>query len=253
MKKKQKRTLLRVLLVAAVAAGLVLIIVSKKNGAPEPEGRVQPDSGDNILPNGGFEDGDRAWQWLSWSKGWAPFAVSRKVSRSGSASALLDVSSAGDTRSTIVWGVVQEIELPVAMPDCLEGYYYVDGWQRGAAKQYLQAVIIDLSKQLKNGNAQMRYILSGVTSEPYNLGNAHYLFLDPARKTTPASRTWILFKTDPKQDFEKNWGYVPAAGHRLRVLFEARFDSRLPGDAEARAAVHYDDLYLGPAGAGHCR
>jgi hypothetical protein len=252
MKKNTKRTLFRVILVAAVAAGLVLVVVSRSDKTTEPAEEEQPAGGDNILPNGGFEEGDRAWQWLSWSKGWAPFAISRKVARTGSASALLDVSSSGDTRATIVWGVVQEIELPGPMPECLEGYYYVDLWQRGAAKQYLQAVIIDLSRQLKNGNAQMRYIISGVTTQPYNLGNAHYVFLDPARKTTPARKTWSLFKTNPKQDFEKNWGYVPAAGHRLRVLFEARFDSRTSEDPDARAAVHYDDLYLGPAGAGHC-
>jgi hypothetical protein len=252
MKKNAKRTLFRVILVAAVAVGLVLLIVSKTERAPEPVEEEPPGEGHNILPNGGFEEGEKAWQWLSWSKGWAPFAISRKVARTGSASALLDVSSAGDPRTTIVWGVVQEIELPVSMPDCLEGYYYVDQWQRGAARQYLQAVIIDLSQQLKNGNAQMRYILSGVTTQPYNLGNAHYVFLDPARKTTPARKTWILFKTNPKQDFEKNWGYVPPAGHKLRVLFEARFDSRTPADPDARAAVHYDDIYLGPAGAGHC-
>jgi hypothetical protein len=240
--KRRTARLVKIVIAAAAVIAVALVIVSKVRG---PEAR-------NVLSNPGFEQGDKGWQWLSWSKGWAPFVISGKRPRTGASAALLAVRSKGDVRSTIVWGVVQELTLPIPMPDCLEGYYYVDGWTRGARNQYIQAVIIDLSQTYSNGNAQIRYILSGVDTQPYNLGNAHYVFADPAKPTTPPAGTWIRFSLDPAGDFERDWKYVPAAGHKLRVLFEARYDNHGPGDAEAKADVYYDDLYLGPATRGHC-
>lgn len=242
MKKKTRKLVTRILLLCAALAVVAAIIISKTNKPPER----------NFIVNPGFEEGDLAWQWLAWSKGWAPFKISGKKSRSGTSSAHLDVRSKGETRSTIVWGVVQEITLSTGAPDCLEGYYFVDSWERGALKQYIQVVIIDLSKKHRAGNAQMRYIISGVDKPPYNLSNAHYVFVDPEKKTTPEKKRWVRFTINPASDFKRFWNYIPPAGHRLRLLFEARFDGKKPGSPDVKTGVYYDDLYLGPAASGHC-
>ena len=210
-------------------------------------------SRNNLLKNSGFENGKEGWQWLEWSGGWAPFKISDKIFRSGIRSAYLPVDSTGESRRTVVWGVVQEVTVKKCHIDCLEGYYYVGRWERGANKQYLQVVIIDLSRKVKGGgNAQIRYILSGVDSPPYNLGNAHYVFVDSDRRKDPKIKKWIYFSMDPSFDFATQWGYEPKEGHLLRVLFEARFDDYILGQGRALADVYYDDLYLGPRTPIHC-
>jgi len=201
--------------------------------------------GHNLILNPGFEEGEIGWEWLQWSKAWAPFEICTNRSYEGSRSALLKVSSAGENRSTIVWGVVQEIGIPDEFPDCLEGYYLVEKWSRGAEKQYVQVVIIDLTKKVLGSNAQIRYILSGVNTSPLNLKNAHYVFVDPERKTQPIQGRWIKFSINPSKNFEENWGYIPSSGHRVRLLFEARFDSREEDDLDSEAYVYYDNLYFG--------
>jgi hypothetical protein len=242
MQRQSKRLYGRIFLILAALAVVAGVILSKEMGGTER----------NLIVNPGFEEGDKGWQWLQWSKGWAPFQISRSKARSGSSSALLPVRSEGESRSTIVWGVVQELSVGEDTIDCLEGHYYVDDWERGAANQYIQTVIIDLSKKLDNGNAQVRYILSGMDRPPYNLGNAHYVFVDPGKKKVPTQKKWVLFTINPASDFKRLWGYEPVKGHRLRVLFEARFDNHMKMDRQAAADVYYDDLYLGPATSRRC-
>ena len=211
---------------------------------PPVSGNASEAESANLLANPGFELGLMHWQWLDWSKGWAPFALSQSQAHGGTQSLHLPVTSM-DARPTIVWGGVQELVLPDEIPECIDGYYYVENWERGAWKQYLQFVVIDLSRSLgeKAGNAQLRYVLTGSSVPPLQISNAQYLFAE--RSDTPTQGKWVHFALEPRRDFRKQWQYVPQKGAQLRLLFEARFDGR-PRDGVARADVYYDDLYFGP-------
>ena len=204
----------------------------------------------NLLANPGFELGTVHWKWLDWSKGWAAFEPSRTRAHGGSQSLHLPVAST-DARPTVVWGGVQELVLPDEIPECVDGFYYVENWERGDWKQYLQFVVIDLSRSLGEGrgNAQLRYVLTGSSDPPLHISNAQYLFAE--RSEIPTQGRWVHFALAPRRDFREQWQYVPQSGAQLRLLFEARFDGR-PRDGAARADVYYDDLYFGPRTATRC-
>ena len=206
----------------------------------------------NILKNAGFEADTQEWKWLDWSKGWSAFELAHDHAYEGKASLYLPVRS--DGRPTIVWGAVQELTLDDDIPECVEGYYYVDQWQSGEWKQYLQFVVIDLSHTLgeKMGQAQLRYIVSGAVTPPLNISNAQYLFAETHRREIPVIKRWTKFSVNPKEDFEKNWGYTPTKGAQLRLLFEARFDHHFKQANPALADVYFDNLYMGPKTATRC-
>ncbi|MBQ1265328.1 MAG: hypothetical protein IIY06_00980 [Proteobacteria bacterium] len=206
----------------------------------------------NILMNAGFENGTETWQWLDWSKGWAAFKHATDHSYEGNGSLYLPLKS--DERPTVVWGAVQEITLDDDIPECVEGYYYIEQWHSGDWKQYLQVVIIDLSHSLgeKMGQAQLRYIVSGTTTPPLNISNAQYLFVETHRRETPVLKQWTKFSFNPRADFEKNWNYKPTKGAKLRVLFEARYDHHRKQQNPVLADVYFDNLYMGPKTATRC-
>lgn len=223
-----------ILLISLVLLGSFFIL--HKEGCPK---------GHNLIFNPGFEEGETGWEWLQWSEAWGPFEISTNRSCEGSCSALLKMSSIRENRSTVVWGVAQEVNISDKFPGCLEGYYLVEKWSRGAEKQYIQVVIIDLTKRISGCNPQIRYVLSGVNTTPLNLKNARYVFADPERRTQPIQDCWIRFSINPSKDFEENWGYIPSSGHRIRLLFEARFDGREEGDLDSAAHVYFDNLHFG--------
>ncbi len=236
-----------------VGAGMAIIVLGAAvwlltRHEREP---VLPDDSRNMLANPGFELGEKGWEWLSWSKGWAPFEISTGRRHQGQRSVLLPVRSAGDPRRTIVWGVVQEVVLGEQFPECMEGWYLVSRWKRGAPKQYLQAVIISDVKTPKGADQQIRMIITGMDVPSYNLTNARYFFADPDKPVTPPLETWVHFDLEPAKWFAEAWGALPPAGTRLRVFYEARFDDRGPDD-EVIAEVYFDDVYLGPRARGHC-
>ncbi len=206
----------------------------------------------NLLQNPSFELGLDGWKWLDWSKGWSAFKVSLDHAYDGIQSLHLPVISA-DKRPTVVWGGVQELELSGDIPECIEGYYYVENWAAGNWKQYLQLVVIDLSHDLGPGmgQAQLRYIVSGSKEPPLTISNASYLFAEKERRDTPVLNRWTHFSVNPRQDYIKSWNYTPGKGSKLRVLFEARFDLHHT-DIPARADVYYDGLYFGPKSAERC-
>jgi hypothetical protein len=217
-----------------------------------PQSNTQVTNCANLLQNPGFESGLDGWKWLDWSKGWSAFKLSSDYAHEGAHSLHLPVFSA-DKRPTVVWGGVQELELPDEIPECIEGYYYVDNWQSGDWKQYLQMVVIDLSHDLGpgQGQAQLRYIVSGSKEPPLSISNASYLFAEKERRDTPVLNQWTHFSVNPREDYQKSWQYTPTKGSKLRVLFEARFDLHHTAQP-ARADVYYDDLYFGPKTATHC-
>ena len=206
----------------------------------------------NLLVNAGFEAGLGGWQWLDWSKGWSGYKLSSDHAYEGLQSLHLPVFSA-DRRPTVVWGGVQEGMLPDDIPECIDGYYYVENWQTGDWKQYLQLVVIDLSHSLGEGRgqSQLRYIVSGSKEPPLEISNAQYLFVEKERRAVPPQGQWTYFSVNPRRDFLENWHYVPPKGNKLRVLFEARFDKHT-ATQPARGDVYYDQLYFGPKTANHC-
>lgn len=208
---------------------------------------------ENLLANPGFEEGTQPWVWLNWSKGWSAFEHSSAQAYEGKSSLLLPLLSV-DARPTVVWGGVQELTLAGEMPECVEGYYYVENWTKGDWKQYLQVVLIDLTHSLgpNRGQAQLRYIVSGEQSAPLTISNAQYLFVETERRVHPVIGEWTKFSMNPRQDFVKNWNYVPGAGDKIRALFEARFDAHGPTQTQARAKVYYDNLYIGPKSDTRC-
>lgn len=242
---KKKKKLIIVLIFSGILTSLVGLKLCEDNVPTEH----------NLILNPSFEKSGMEWKWLQWSSGWAPFEISTNRSHQGSHAALLKVSSAEQNRSTVVWGVVQEITIAGRFPTCLEGYYFVEKWSRGAERQYIQVVIIDLTEKVLDGkvNPQIRYILSGLDKLPYILVNAHYVFVDPERKIEPIQGSWVKFSMNPLKDFKENWGYIPSSGHTVRLLFEARFDNRKKDDPNSEAYVYYDDLYFGQSSPTHCK
>jgi hypothetical protein len=204
----------------------------------------------NAFQNAGFESGGDPWTSLSTADWGTPFVVSQQQAHSGSNSAYLQLRSE-DGGATKVYGVVQELP-PTDFPETLSGYYYVDPWEKGTPKQYLQfAVIVNDAAniptevtQLRATNHQIRYILAGVDSQPTNIANSRYVFVS---KDAPKQGEWVHFERNIRQDFCDLWGSVPVGYSSIRVLFETRWDDRAGSDGPAAADVYYDDLYWGPA------
>jgi hypothetical protein len=141
---------------------------------------------------------------------------------------------------------MQEVVPGKGFPECLEGWWKVDQWQRGTAKQYIQAVIISSVKIPGGGDKQIRMVLSGMEQPSYNLTNARYFFADPARSFTPRLGEWVEFRCETAKWFAEAWGSLPDPSLPVKVFVEARFDDRKEGDGPSVADVYFDDLWLGP-------
>lgn len=221
------------------------------NVCTESQPVLTPAAAPNLFLNPGFEEGAQPWCSLD-SEAWGkPFSVSQARARSGSSSALLELRSE-DGGTTKVYGVVQELS-PSQFPELLSGYYYVDRWEKGTPKQYLQFVVIvdgadNIPREVVEiaaNNHQIRYLLAGAESQPTFIGNSRYVFLS---REEPETGEWVYFERNIAEDFLELWGDVPAGFEKLRILFEVRWDDRSPSDGPSAADVYYDDLYLSPAG-----
>ena len=124
-------------LLACAAVALLLAACGGSKRSPEPTctpTQAAPAPG-NVLQNGGFEAGSDPWTSLTTPDWGRPFVVSQQKAHSGSNSAYLQLRSE-DCGATKVYGVVQEIS-PGQLPETLSGYYCVDRWEKGTARQYL--------------------------------------------------------------------------------------------------------------------
>jgi hypothetical protein len=217
-------------------------------GVASPTGLpVAPPLEGSLFANPGFEEGEAPWISLeSWG---TQFAVSDAVAHSGTSSAFLELRSEGaEGEAARVFGVEQEIT-PEEFPDVLSGYYYVDRWEPGTPKQYLQFVVIvfgadNIPPEVASAtNHQIRYILAGVDSQPIQISNAKFVMVGTG---APTQGEWVHFQRNIRQDFQELWGGVPEGYDYIRILFETRWDDRASTDGASAADVYYDDLYVGP-------
>ena len=173
------------------------------------------------------------------------------VAHTGEKSAYLQMREPPEAVGAKVFYLVQEVA-PSEFPEVLSGFYRVDNWLRGTEKQYLQFVVIvvgaDNAPPDADGkpfsNHQIRYILAGINAEPFEISNAKFVFLS---RTDPSSGEWVPFQVNVKQDFIDLWGSVPEGYDFIRLLYEVRYDDKIPGSGTAEADVYYDDLHFGPA------
>jgi hypothetical protein len=201
----------------------------------------------NLLSNPGLENGSEPWITLAPESG---FVVTDEKALSGSFSALermLDAETAegsGPTKSKVYY-LVQEI-VPDEFPEVVRGNYLVENWVPGTDWQYLQFVIIaerPANFPAEQMNYQIRYPLAGIDSQPFPIENAKFRIVQTA---DPEQGKWIPFEARVKDDFDALWGMVPEGFTKLRLLFEVRWDWKVPGRGAPSADVYYDDLYAGP-------
>lgn len=193
----------------------------------------------NILKDPGFEENSSEWVYLHWSPAWEPFTISTTQSRSGDKSAFLRLRGDDSSQDTKIVGVVQDV-YPEQMPRKLKGYYFVQNWVRGADLQYIQCAVMAFDVPgYDDAPLQIRYILSGVDSEPFYLDNAKYIIITGNQ---PGQAEWIKFERDLHEDFSNSWGFIPDFS-MIRVVFEVRYDS-IPF-TDSAADVYFDDVYLG--------
>lgn len=198
----------------------------------------------NLFLNPGLEDGSAPWFSLDETSG---FARTEEQAHGGLASALLQMRDPPQAEGAKVYYLVQEIA-SAEFPEVVKGFYRVENWQKGTAKQYIQfAVIVFNPKNFPTSspNWQIRYPLAGIDSPPFPIGNAQFRFLGTEE---PAQGQWVPFQANIKDDFERLWGRVPEDFEKIRVLFEVRWDDKEAGTVAA-ADVYYDDLYIGTASA----
>ena len=221
-----------------VAAALVLSALASACGDDDSS-----DDGANLLVNPGFEDGADPWITLDPDTG---FVVSEEFAQSGSSSALLPMRDDIDAEGANVYYLVQELT-PAEFPDVVRGFYRVENWRQGTPDQYLQMVIIAFGPSnfpAFVSNYQLRYLLAGIDSRPFGINNAQFVFVS---EEEPVTGEWVPFELNVKDDFLELWEAVPENFEKLRLLFEVRWDNKVPGSGVPEGDVYYDDLYVGPA------
>lgn len=213
----------------------------------------------NLLANPGFEAGRGPWRRLG-GPNWGDFEVLEgpATARSGRRAALLRPewpSGRPGEPSTRVHGVVQDLP-GQELPRTVSGWYRVDDWWSESPRTalYLQVVVIAFgdpaSFEHLSGpewardvsNYQLRYYLAGASEPAFRLANARIVMHG---RQAPELGRWVRFELPVAEDFRRLWGSDPGGFDSLRVLFEARWDSR-PEGAGLRASVLYDDLAVEP-------
>lgn len=226
----------------AIASIVAAVVLAACDGG----GDGQPG---NVFQNPGFEGGRDPW----FSLRPPDFILSEEQANSGGSSALLVMRAGPEDEGAKVFYLVQEVN-PEEFPEVVSGHYRVTKWERGTDLQYLQFVVIAIGADNLPGrpptypdpfpNHQIRYPLAGIDREPFQIANAHFIFL--SREDPPLDQ-WVPFSVNVKEDFQRLWGAAPEGYETIRILFEVRYDSKAIGEGPLAADVYYDDLYFGPA------
>jgi len=172
------------------------------------------------------------------------FELTSEFAHAGESSAMLRMDDPASASGTKVYYLVQDIE-PEELPEVLEGFYRVEAWQRGAERQYVQFAIIAVKPDNfpeQHSNYQLRYLLAGQETPPFEISNAYFVFIDGDE---PAEGEWVPFSLNVRADFEAYWEMVPEGFESLRLLFEVRWDDKQAGSGAPQADVYFDDLYIG--------
>jgi hypothetical protein len=225
---------------AALLIGLILLLLLAALLARACGGGGEESKKGNLLVNPGFENGKEPWYSMGTSGWGAPFEVSDAVAQSGQYSAHLSLRRPPQPAQHEVLGAVQSLK-PSSFPEFLSGLYRVENWKRGTDTQYLQFVVIAILPE-NAGNIQIRYLLAGTATEPFEIGNAKFVFLS---KEEPKIGEWVYFERNIADDFQQLWGQAPEKMQELRVFFETRYDSSTPIQPDVGGDVYYDDLYVG--------
>ena len=233
-------------IVSAMAIVAVIAVACSGDDGPSPTASPSPaatgtEPVGNLLVNPGFEEGDDPWYTIVEESG---FEVTTELPHEGDHSALLRMDDPLSAEGGKVYYLVQEIT-PEEFPDVVEGFYRVENWHRGTLRQYVQFVIIAFGPSnfpTTVSNYQLRYLLAGIDSPPFDIGNAHFVFVN---RDEPVEGEWVPFSLNVRDDFEELWGRVPEDTEKLRLLFEVRWDGKEAGDGTPRADVYYDTLYAG--------
>jgi hypothetical protein len=261
----RKSILTQILCLFALSAAVILSVSCGGSGdagptpsPSEPANTAAPGAADcdsgagdpaaNLLANPGFENGEDPWITLVEASG---FEVTSERVHSGTGAAHLQMRDSAEetgTNGAKVYYLVQEIT-PDKLPEVVCGYYFAENWLKGSPHQYVQFVIIALGPSnlpTTYSNYQLRYILAGTDSPPFDIDNAKFVFV--TRTTQPTLNEWVPFELPVTADFQRLWGAVPEGFEKLRLLFEVRWDNKVAGASPAEADVYYDDLYAGPGG-----
>ncbi len=196
----------------------------------------------NLFGNGDMEDERKYW----FSLRPPDWELSTEVVHSGEHSAYLPMQAAPEAEGEGRYYLVQEVA-PEVFPEIISGYYRIENWSRGTEKQYLQFVPIAFGATNLTGdysNHQIRYLLDGIDEEPFEIANAHFVFLGNAE---PTLDEWVYFEVNLAEDFRRFWGAVPEGYSKMRILFEGAYSDKMAGEAGVQADIYYDDLYMGPA------
>ena len=193
------------------------------------------------LVNGDFEaDEPDPWHSLEGNLQWGPFSLGSETTAEGKTNhfAKVRAEASAPPVSLRVFGTVQELVIRKGLPEKLDFRCRVAQEKKLCSKQYAQAVAI--FTPASGTNVQLRHILHGVDTPPYQMGNARFV-MNPAFQEKDGWRHYSLplrekFAQEyPGQDFTKG---------TLRLLFEARYDdlpsSVAPG--EVPLEMHYDDV-----------
>ena len=221
---------------------IMLLLAALLGGCAADRDATSPIEGANLLMNASFEDGRDPWFALV-TANWEGFELTDRYAVRGRRSAHLALRADKSAEGTRIAGVVQEVS-PRQFPRRLSGFYRIEGWVRGAPKQYLQVVVIVVGEPGAKPyqSHQIRYVLAGVDKPPLRIANAKYAFAGAADLQ---EGRWSGFDLDLHADFQRQWGQVPKDFSKIRVLFEVRYDDKEAEAGEAKADVYYDDLYLG--------
>jgi hypothetical protein len=229
----------------ALAVALSLGVAACKASSSGDNGKDPSKVTANHLENPSFEDGRAPWfSLVESSPYWMDFAVTDAHARSGQYSAMLNLHSRGEIRrGTRVWGVLNDLK-PKFMPQRIAGFYRVEEWHRGTAKQYVQ-VVVSIGFGRTQDPLQVAWVLCGIDAQPFPIANRKFIFAGPKE---PTQDEWVPFEVDVHDALRREWGvHYPAtlSFDAVRILFEARFDGYEDSDGPVAGKVYFDDLYFG--------
>jgi len=216
---------------------------------PAPQSNRPLPTTANLLGNASFEDGLQPWAGMNqmiWGR--QAFELSTAQARTGKYAARVDLNGNTPKAKTELAGVAQEL-LPARFPRTLRGSYFVEQWQPGGRRPYIQWVVIvfgatdrPVGLPAAANNHQIRAPIVGLTQPAFAIRNAKWHITGP---TKPTLNQWIDFEVNLHDLFKKKWGNIPQNFQSIRVFYELRWDGGDARHGPTQAVVYFDDLYLG--------